>query len=181
MLLSIGLQPYDLMLQLLSKSNDPFSGGKTYYSHPSLNDSNFPKIPHQSSATGMQAIPATGAALGLKYKELVGLSDGDEFPPVVICSLGDASCTEGEVSEAFQMAVLKKLPIIYVVQDNEWDISAKAEETRAQDISHFARGFKGLQTLTIDGTDFQESYDAFGKALEITRKRVGPRLVIILV
>ena len=177
MLLSIGLQPYDLMLQLLSKSNDPFSGGKTYYSHPSLNDSNFPKIPHQSSATGMQAIPATGAALGLKYKELVGLSNGDEFPPVVICSLGDASCTEGEVSEAFQMAVLKKLPIIYVVQDNEWDISAKSEETRAQDISHFARGFKGLQTLTIDGTDFQESYDAFGKALEITRKRVGPVLV----
>ena len=73
-LLSIGLQPYDLILQLLAKSKDPFSGGKTYYSHPSLNDKNFPKIPHQSSATGMQAIPATGAAMGLKYKEEVGLS-----------------------------------------------------------------------------------------------------------
>ena len=142
MLLGIGLQPYDLILQLLAKSKDPFSGGKTYYSHPSLNDPKFPKIPHQSSATGMQAIPATGAAMGLKYKEKVGLSKKDANAPVVICSLGDASCTEGEVSEAFQMAVLKKLPIIYLVQDNDWDISAKAEETRAQDISFFAKGLK---------------------------------------
>ena len=177
MLLGIGLQPYDLILQLLAKSKDPFSGGKTYYSHPSLNDPKFPKIPHQSSATGMQAIPATGAAMGLKYKEKVGLSKKDANAPVVICSLGDASCTEGEVSEAFQMAVLKKLPIIYLVQDNDWDISAKAEETRAQDISFFAKGFKGLETITIDGTDFIESYNAVGKALDSTRKRKCPVLI----
>ena len=177
MLLGIGLQPYDLILQLLAKSKDPFSGGKTYYSHPSLNDPNFPKIPHQSSATGMQAIPATGAAMGLKYKEEVGLSKKDLNAPVVICSLGDASCTEGEVSEAFQMAVLKKLPIIYIVQDNEWDISAKADETRAQDISFFAKGFKDLETITIDGTDFLESYSAVSKAFNITRKRKGPVLI----
>ena len=55
----------------------------------------------------MQAIPATGAAMGLKYKEEVGLSKKDKNAPIVVCSLGDASCTEGEVSEAFQMAVLK--------------------------------------------------------------------------
>ena len=177
MLLGIGLRPYDLILQLLAKSKDPFSGGKTYYSHPSLNDPKFPKIPHQSSATGMQAIPATGAAMGLKYKEEVGLSKKDANAPVVICSLGDASCTEGEVSEAFQMAVLKKLPIIYLVQDNDWDISAKAEETRAQDISFFAKGFKGLETITIDGTDFIESYNAVGKALDATRKRKCPVLI----
>ncbi|MCT4624237.1 MAG: thiamine pyrophosphate-dependent enzyme, partial [Schleiferiaceae bacterium] len=56
-LLGIGMRPYDLMLQLLAKRDDPFSGGRTYYSHPSLNDADKPKIPHQSSATGMQAIP----------------------------------------------------------------------------------------------------------------------------
>ena len=177
MLLSIGLDPYDLMLQLLAKSKDPFSGGKTYYSHPSLNNSELPKIPHQSSATGMQAIPATGAAMGLKYKEEVGLSKHNENAPIVVCSLGDASCTEGEVSEAFQMAVLKKLPIIYLVQDNEWDISAKAEETRAQDISYFAKGLKGLKVFTVDGTNFQESYIALQEALKITRNRKGPVLI----
>ena len=177
MLLSIGLEPYDLMLQLLAKSKDPFSGGKTYYSHPSLNHPELPKIPHQSSATGMQAIPATGAAMGLKYKEEVGLSKHSKDAPIVLCSLGDASCTEGEVSEAFQMAVLKKLPIIYLVQDNEWDISAKAEETRAQDISYFGKGFKGLKVFTVDGTNFQESYDALKEGLKITRNRKGPVLI----
>ena len=59
MLLGIGMQPYDLMLQLMAKRDDPFSGGRTYYCHPSLNVADKPKIPHQSSATGMQAIPAT--------------------------------------------------------------------------------------------------------------------------
>ena len=63
MLLAIGMKPYELMLQVLAKKDDPFSGGRTYYSHPSLKDDDKPKIPHQSSATGMQAIPATGAAI----------------------------------------------------------------------------------------------------------------------
>ena len=68
-LLSIGMKPYDLMLQVLAKKDDPFSGGRTYYSHPSLRDGDKPKIPHQSSATGMQAIPATGVAMGFHYRE----------------------------------------------------------------------------------------------------------------
>ena len=68
-LLSIGMTPYDLMLQLMAKRDDPFSGGRSYYCHPSLKDDDKPKIPHQSSATGMQAIPTTGVALGINYLE----------------------------------------------------------------------------------------------------------------
>lgn len=63
LLLSIGITPYELMLQLLAKKEDIFSGGRTYYAHPSLKRDNMPKIPHQSSATGMQAIPTTGIAM----------------------------------------------------------------------------------------------------------------------
>jgi 2-oxoisovalerate dehydrogenase E1 component len=66
MLLSMGIQPYELMLQLMAKRDDPFSAGRSYYSHPSYKKPDFPKIPHQSSATGMQAIPATGAAMGIR-------------------------------------------------------------------------------------------------------------------
>ena len=110
MLLGIGMRPFDLMLQLLGKKNDPFSGGRTYYSHPSLKDEDKPKIPHQSSATGMQAIPTTGLAMGIQYLEEQGLSKTED-KPVVVCSLGDACITEGEVSEAFHMAALKQLPI----------------------------------------------------------------------
>ncbi len=178
-LLGIGMLPFDLMLQLLAKKNDPFSGGRTYYSHPSLNDPDKPKIPHQSSATGMQAIPATGLAMGIQYKEITGMTSNEnpENNPIVICSLGDASCTEGEVSEAFQMAVLKKLPIIYLVQDNEWDISASAEETRAQDISHYAQGFKGMGIRTINGSDFTESYQTVQEVIQIVREERRPFII----
>jgi len=176
MLLAMGIEPFDLMLQLLAKEKDPFSGGRTYYSHPSLNDPNFPKIPHQSSATGMQAIPATGAAMGIQYKEVVGIADEKDVP-IVVCSLGDASCTEGEISEAFQMAVLKKLPIIYFVQDNEWDISANAKEIRAQDISHYAKGYKGLEVIQVDGQDFSNCFKGVKSAINKVRNRKGPVLI----
>jgi 2-oxoisovalerate dehydrogenase E1 component len=178
LLLGIGMTPYELMLQLLAKRDDPFSAGRTYYCHPSLRRDNMPKIPHQSSATGMQAIPATGVAMGMQYLEKQKLSSykGDERP-LVICSLGDASITEGEVAEAFQMAVLKKFPIIYLVQDNEWDISAHASEFRASDASEYAKGFQGLEVRTIDGTDFFESYATMKDVMDIVRKERRPFLV----
>lgn len=177
-LLGIGVTPYELMLQVFAKKDDIFSGGRTYYSHPSLDRDTMPKIPHQSSATGMQAIPTTGVAMGIQYKEKQGLSeDYQGNNPVVVCSLGDASCTEGEVSEAFQMAALKQFPIIYLVQDNEWDISANSKETRAQDISHYAKGFNGIEVRTIDGSDFEESYQTMEEVISIVRKERRPFIV----
>ncbi len=174
-MLGIGITPYELMLQLLAKRDDPFSGGRTYYCHPSLNRTDMPKIPHQSSATGMQAIPTTGIALGLWYKERTGLSSGKK--PVVVCSIGDGAMTEGEISEALQMAVLKKLPIIYLVQDNDWDISASASETRAMNAAEYAKGFKGLETRSIEGNDFFESYHTVSEVLELVRKERRPFLI----
>lgn len=192
MILGMGLRPFDLMLQLMAKRDDPFSGGRSYYCHPSLRDERFPKIPHQSSATGMQAIPATGAAMGLQYhekmgtpafgathkapiqreetkvdlenpypyhfKDLVAAQSHAEILPLVVCSLGDASVTEGEIAEAFQMAVLKKLPILYLVQDNGWNISANAAETRVANAAEYAKGFPGLEAISIEGNDFMKCW-----------------------
>ena len=178
MLLGIGMQPYDLMLQLMAKKDDPFSGGRTYYCHPSLNDVDKPKIPHQSSATGMQAIPATGAAMGFWYKENTGIDDKNlEEKPFVVCSLGDASVTEGEIAEALQMAALKQLPILYLVQDNGWDISANAAETRAQNAFEYAKGFHGIEAISIDGANFTESYLALQKVIHKIRTERRPFLV----
>src|ERR1035437_5742840 len=189
MLLGIGMKPFELMLQLLAKRDEPFSGGRTYYCHPSLKRDDMPKIPHQSSATGMQAIPTTGIAMGIQYKEKIGLPHpllpsprgegvgGEADKSVVVCSLGDGSITEGEVSEAFQMAVLKKLPILYLVQDNEWDISAHVKEVRAQDAPEYAKGFHGLETRSIDGTDFFKCYETISEVIDIIRKERRPFLV----
>src|ERR1035437_5039403 len=178
MLLGIGVQPYELMLQLLAKRDDPFSGGRTYYSHPSLRRDDMPKIPMQSSATGMQAIPTTGVAMGIQYLEKQNLlPDYGDDKPIAVCSLGDACITEGEVAEAFQMAVLKKMPILYLVQDNDWDISAGAEEIRVQDATDYAKGFKGLETRSIDGTDFIKSYTTIKEVIAIIRKERRPFLI----
>ena len=176
-LLGIGITPYELMLQLMCKKEDPFSGGRTYYSHPSLKRDDMPKIIHQSSATGMQAIPTTGIALGLKYKYDNNFKDTYlNKKPVVVCSFGDASITEGEVAEAFQMASLKQLPILYLVQDNEWDISAHASETRAVDAATYAKGF-GIKSYSIDGSDFETSYNTISKAISEIRDEKIPVLV----
>ncbi|MCC6691023.1 MAG: tungsten formylmethanofuran dehydrogenase, partial [Bacteroidia bacterium] len=177
-LLGIGLTPYDLMLQLLAKRDDIFSGGRTYYAHPSLRRNDMPKIPHQSSATGMQAIPTTGIAMGIRYRELAGIPEhkGND-KSIVVCSLGDASVTEGEVAEALQMATLKKLPILYLVQDNEWDISAHAKEVRALDAGEFVAAFKGIELRSIDGTDFIKCFETVHEVIDLIRKERRPFLI----
>jgi 2-oxoisovalerate dehydrogenase E1 component len=200
MLLGMGLRPYELMLQLMAKADDPFSGGRTYYGHPSLRRPGSPIMPHQSSATGMQAIPATGMAHAIKYLEGVNseklkvkngaaeaagettfnsqlLTFNSASAPLALCSIGDGAMTEGEVSEALQMAILHQLPIIYLVQDNDWGISATGREMRAMDAYEFAAGFPGLHRVRVDGTDFEASFAALTGVFEHVRARRGPALV----
>ena len=176
LLLSIGMTPYELMLQLMAKKNDPFSGGRSYYSHPSLRRDDMPKIPHQSSATGMQAIPTTGIAMGVQYLEKQKLADNSKNP-IVVCSMGDGSITEGEVSEAFHMAALKQFPILYLIQDNGWDISASGMEIRSNDIIEFVKGFGGIEIVKIEGNDFIQSYNAIQVVINTMRKERRPFLI----
>lgn len=175
-LLGLGLTPYEIMLQLLAKQDDPFTGGRSYYSHPNLIREGFPIIPHQTSATGMQAIPTTGLAQGVQYLEKRGLLEAED-KPVVVCSLGDGSITEGEVSEAFQEAVLHQLPILYLIQDNQWGISVSDEEMAAMTPYEFAGGFKGMKRSQVDGGDFSAAYDAVKKSMNYVRKQRKPLLL----
>jgi 2-oxoisovalerate dehydrogenase E1 component len=181
MLLSLGFSPYELMLQLLAKKADPFSGGRSYYCHPSNKNKNRALIIHQSSATGMQAIPTTGLAQGLQFLEqhqnanLRKSEDGQL--PIVLCSMGDGAMTEGEISEALQFAALKQLPVVYLVQDNQWSISATANETRSMNAYEYAAGFKGLKRMQCDGSDFIHSYETMEQAIAYARTERKPVLV----
>lgn len=176
LLLGMGFEPYQLMLQLLAKAQDPFSGGRSYYSHPSSLDPDLPKIIHQSSATGMQAIPTTGVAQGIKYIQEFNLKTYHKNP-VVVCSMGDNSVTEGEVSEAFQFAALHSLPVIFLVQDNEWGISVTKEEARTADAYDFVSGFTGMHRMRVDGTDFVECFEAMKEAVDFVRTERKPMVV----
>lgn len=176
-LLGLGFSPYELMLQLLAKKDDAFTGGREYYSHPNYRGGDKPTIIHQSSATGMQAIPTTGIAQGIKYLAAIKSSLLPKHDGVVLCSMGDASVTEGEVSEAFQFAVLKKLPVIYLVQDNNWGISVTAAEARCMNAVEYASGFKGMNCIQVDGSDFTASYEVMKQVTEDVRKNRRPWLV----
>ena len=192
LLLGLGFSPYELMLQLLAKGNDIFTGGREYYSHPNYKGDDKPNIIHQSSATGMQAIPTTGVAQGIKFLEQISgrqaTDNGQQSTnneqrtsaneqPVVICSFGDASVTEGEVSEAFQFAALHQLPIIYLVQDNGWGISVTSDEARTTNANEMVKGFKGIKRISIDGSDFLQSYDVMKNVVDEVRRERHPFLV----
>ncbi|MEO6734148.1 MAG: thiamine pyrophosphate-dependent enzyme [Ferruginibacter sp.] len=192
MLLGLGFTPYQLMLQLLAKGKDIFTGGREYYVHPNYKGEERANIIHQSSATGMQAIPTTGVAQGIQYLEKINSPLLKKHPiksepgeqgqlPVVICSLGDASLTEGEVSEAFQFAALHQLPVIYLVQDNNWGISVTAAEARTTNAYEYIQGFKGISSISIDGSDFEESFVAMRNIVEEVRHSRSPYLVHALV
>jgi 2-oxoisovalerate dehydrogenase E1 component len=183
-LLGLGFTPYQLMLQLLAKGDDIFTGGREYYSHPNYRGDDKANIIHQSSATGMQAIPTTGIAQGIKYLEKIDspllkktYSTANYHLPVVICSLGDASVTEGEVSEAFQFAALHQLPIIFLVQDNNWGISVTADEARTTNASEMVKGLKGINRISIDGSDFLQSYEVMQNVVNEVREQRHPFLV----
>ena len=181
MMLSIGFSPYEMMLQLLAKKEDPFSGGRSYYCHPSSRDKNRPSIVHQSSATGMQAIPTTGLAQGLQFLEHYNNTHlrrgSDNELPIVLCSMGDGAMTEGEISEALQFAALKQLPVVYLIQDNQWSISAQSDEVRSMNAYEYAAGFKGLKRMQCDGSDFIRSYETMNQAISYARTERRPVLV----
>jgi 2-oxoisovalerate dehydrogenase E1 component len=176
-MLGLGFKPYQLMLQLLAKGEDLFTGGREYYNHPNYKGADKPTIIHQSSATGMQAIPTTGVAQGIQFFEKIKHSSVKGRSPVVICSLGDASVTEGEVSEAFQFAALHQLPIIYLVQDNDWGISVTSAEARTNNAYEFIQGFKGISSVSIDGTDFEACFDTMKHVVDDVRTNRKPWLV----
>jgi len=178
LLLGLGFSPYELMLQLLAKGNDIFTGGREYYSHPNYKGDDKPNIIHQSSATGMQAIPTTGIAQGIKFLEAINYEpQTTNHKPVVVCSFGDASVTEGEVSEAFQFAALHQLPIIFLVQDNGWGISVTSDEARTTNANEMVKGYKGIKRISIDGSDFLQSYDVMKNVVEEVRSERHPFLV----
>ena len=88
---------------------------------------------------------------------------GYQNSEVVVCCFGDGSITEGEVSEAFQFAALKQLPIIFLVEDNDWGISVSSDEARTMNAYEFISGFKGIERMQVDGSDFEASLAVHAK------------------
>ena len=177
--LTIGVTPLDMLLASVGSKDDPASGGRqmpSHWGHRRLN------IPSQSSATTTQCLHAVGCAeASLLYQRIVQIPDreshvhGDE---VTYVSVGDGATSEGEFWESLNTACTKKLPILYLVEDNGYAISVPVEvQTPGGDISRLVEGFPGLRTFRCDGTDYLASHRTLGEAVSHVRDRKGPAFV----
>jgi 2-oxoisovalerate dehydrogenase E1 component len=166
--LTLGITPYDMLLQAVGAADDPSSGGRQMPSHftdPKRN------IVAPSSATGTQYLPAVGCAESFRY-----LHPGEQR--LALASSGEGATSEGEFWEAINQSCLLRAPVIFLIQDNGFAISVPVEsQTPGGSISKLMAGFPDLLTIEVDGTDFISSYRAMTTAAAWCREGHGPALV----
>ena len=186
--LAVGMTPYEQLLEAVGAADDPNSGGRqmpSHWGHKKLN------IVTQSSPTGTQFLQAVGCAEAGRYfsrnPEAAEKANGDyrqfkdvEFhgDEVTYVSCGDGTTSEGEFWEALNSASNLKLPVLFVVEDNEYAISVPVEVgTAGGNISKLVKGFPNFYFAEIDGTDPLISYATFKEAVDYMRAGNGPAFV----
>ena len=186
--LALGATPYEMLLQAVGAADDPSSGGRQMPSHWGYNKLN---IVTKSSPTGTQCLQAVGCAEAGRFfsqhPDAAAKHDGDyrQFKDVVFhgdevvyCSLGDGTTSEGEFWEALNTACNLKLPVLFMIEDNQYAISVPVEvQTPGGSISKLLTGFPNLLILECDGTDPVVSYATCKRAVEYCRSGKGPVLV----
>ena len=177
--LQIGQKPLDMLMQAVGAKDDPCSGGRQMPSHWCSKPLH---IVVQSSPTGTQVLQAVGAADATVYfsvvQEAAQLASGFHADELVYVSMGDGSTSEGEFWEALNWTCLRRLPVLFVVQDNGYAISVPVDyQTAGGSISKLVKNFPDLLTLECDGTDFLESHETARQAVEYVRNRRGPALI----
>ena len=185
--LMLGVTPLETLLQAVGAKDDPASGGRqmpSHWGHPKYN------IVSKSSCTGTQFVQAVGAAESALYyqdhpkalaqaqKAPLGQYVRHQSDEIVYVSAGDGATSEGEFWESLNAACAKKLPLLYLIEDNGYAISVPVEvQTAGASISKLVRDFPALHVAECDGTDPLESYAAGKQAVEHCRQRRGPALI----
>ena len=177
--LMLGVTPLEMFLSAVGAKDDPASGGRqmpSHWGHQRLN------IVSQSSPTGTQCLQAVGCAdAGRIVRELSNLPDRESLfkhDEIVYLSLGDGTSSEGEFWESLNLACLRKLPVLFLVEDNGYAISVPVDaQTAGGDLSRLVESFPSLKVLRCDGTDVIASHRALSDAIAWCRAGSGPALV----
>src|SRR5215469_1007634 len=186
--LTLGVTPYEMLLQSVGAADDPASGGRQMPSHWGSKRLN---IVTESSPTRTQCLQAVGCADAGRYfarhPEAAEKASGDyrafkdvvfHGDEVVYCSVGEGTTSQGEFWEALNSAAMRRLPVLFVVEDNEYAISVPVEaQTAGGNISMLVRNFPNFYFAEVDGTDPIASYAAFKVAAEHCRAGNGPAFV----
>jgi len=115
-----------------------------------------------------QCLHAAGVAFAFKYRN---------EPRVAVVCIGEGGTSEGDFYEAMNVAGTWNLPVVFVVNNNQWAISVpRDKQTATQTIAQksIAAGFKGMQ---IDGNDILATRQIIGDAIEKARRGEGPTLI----
>jgi 2-oxoisovalerate dehydrogenase E1 component len=177
--LQIGTTPYEMLLASVGAKDDPACGGRQMPSHWGSKKLH---IVTGSSPTGTRIWHAVGSADANWYlarvQEAAELAASFHDDELAYISLGDGASSEGEFWESLNWACGRRLPVLYVVEDNGYAISVPVDvQTAGGKISGLVKGFPHLLTLECDGTDFPQSYETAGKAVEYIRAGQGPALI----
>ena len=177
--LTLGMTPLEMFLSAVGAEDDPNSGGRqmpSHWGHKALN------IVSQSSPTGTQCLHAVGCAeAGMLYERLADIPERltrFQKDEVVYVSIGDGTSSEGEFWEALSTACVRKLPVVFMIEDNGYAISVPVDvQTPGGSVSKLVETYPGLKVLRCDGTDVLESYRTMTDAVDYCRARKGPALV----
>lgn len=163
---ALGMTDLEFMMNAMNKEGDPNSHGREMPMHYGAKRLN---IVNQSSPTGTQFLQAVGCAMAIKRQKL------DE---VVYVSSGEGACAQGDFHEALNWACIENLPVVFVIQNNDFAISVPSKECIAgQSLYKLTAGYEGLKRFTVDGSDFVASLKVMEEAYAEARKGTGPCLV----
>lgn len=179
LVLALGMTPTEVLLEAVGAQDDPNSHGRQmpcHWGHKALN------IPAISSCTGSQCLHAVGASEVPGIAAVVdGLADGSirwHEDEVIYVSVGDGTTSEGEFWESLNTACNRRLPVLYMIEDNGYAISTPVEVgTAGGSISRLVSGFPDLEILEFDGCDVIESWKTIRKAVDRIRSGNGPVLL----
>ncbi len=167
--LALGVTPLEMLEQAVGAASDPASGGRQMPSHWGHKSYNIVSV---SSPTGTQFLQAVGSAEASRYRD-------PHTSEVTLVTSGEGATSEGEFWEALNAACLKKLPVVFLVEDNGYAISVPIEaQTAGGNVLRLTEGFPGLFRQEVDGTDFLASYAAMKAAVAYCREGRGPALVL---
>jgi 2-oxoisovalerate dehydrogenase E1 component len=186
--LTLGVTPYEMLLESVGAAEDPASGGRQMPSHWGSKRLN---IVTQSSPTGTQFLQAAGCAEAGRYfaahPEAATKREGDysQFKDVIFhrdevvyVSAGEGTTSQGEFWEAMNTAALRRLPVLFLIEDNEYAISVPVEaQTAGGNISRLVANFPNFFFAEVDGCDPIASYAALRQAVAHCRAGNGPAFV----
>ncbi|MGH8004028.1 MAG: thiamine pyrophosphate-dependent enzyme, partial [Limisphaerales bacterium] len=166
LVLALGMTPTEVLMEATGSAADPNSGGRQmpcHWGHKKLN------VVNQSSPTGTQFLQAVGCAKATRYyAEVLGPEDRpSNFHPdeITYVSGGDGATSEGEFWEALNFASLYRLPVLFLIEDNDYAISVPKEfQTAGGSISKLVANFPSLFIKEVDGCDPLKSYEVIKEA-----------------